>query len=198
MCTPPVEDLQSIANGVKDSGKPFLWVLRPISSTRTLADMLPEGFIKNTKDRGLIIPWAPQLQVLAHPAVGGFLTHCGWNSTLEAVSMGVPLVPFPIVSDQTTNCTFLCDVWKTGVPLRRNVQQKVDSSDVDRAVTAVLGEEGELLRKRAMDLRKSSRLAVRPNGSSSKHIEDFMSNLMKNKDGLNQLSSSVDNAQTPK
>ncbi|KAH7423225.1 hypothetical protein KP509_12G045000 [Ceratopteris richardii] len=184
MCTPSVEDLQSIANGVKDSGRPFLWVLRPLSFTRTLADMLPEGFIESTRDRGLIIPWAPQLEVLAHPAVGGFLTHCGWNSTLEALSMGVPLVPFPILSDQPTNCTFVCDVWKIGVPLRRNVQQKLESSDVDRAVRAVLGEEGELLRKRAMDLRESATMAVRPSGSSSNHIEDFISNLRKCRDGV--------------
>ncbi|KAH9303153.1 hypothetical protein KI387_014736, partial [Taxus chinensis] len=85
------QQLEEIALGLEGSGQPFLWVLRSDIAQGHNAT-LPEGFEKRTRDRAFIASWTPQLKVLAHASVGGFLTHSGWNSTLESISMGVPLL----------------------------------------------------------------------------------------------------------
>src|ERR1035438_5121281 len=79
--------MAELAYGLLNSNVPFLWVVRSSETNK-----LPEGFKDEAKERGLIITWSPQLDVLAHRAVGCFLTHCGWNSTVEAISLGVPVV----------------------------------------------------------------------------------------------------------
>eukprot|EP00250_Pteridium_aquilinum_P021465 c25133_g1_i1 orf=174-1835(-) len=172
---PSAEDLKGIANGVKASKQPFLWVIRPRSSVHNVANILPQGFMEDTKEYGLIVPWAPQMQVLSHPSVGAFLTHCGWNSTLESVTMGMPMIPFPFSSDQPTNCAYVCDVWKIGMALERDNDGMVRSAEVERVVRTVLQEqEGKEMRKRVADLREAGRWAVRPQGSSSIHMEKLI------------------------
>ncbi|KAH7436169.1 hypothetical protein KP509_05G006000 [Ceratopteris richardii] len=173
--TPPPGELESIANGIKDSQRPFLWVLRP-TSTSSLAEILPKSFLEDTAQQGLIISWAPQVQVLSHPAVGAFLTHCGWNSTLEGISSGIPLILYPMFSDQTTNCAYASDFWKIGVSLRTNVQWKVDRSDVTRVLKHAF-EEGESLRKRTAKLKEAARRALQAQGSSSIHMDNFIQGL---------------------
>ena len=96
--------MKEIANGLERSGKRFLWVVKnPPSNDKSnqiavtadvdLDALMPEGFLERTKDRGMVVKsWAPQVAVLNHPSVGGFVTHCGWNSVLEAVVAGVPMV----------------------------------------------------------------------------------------------------------
>ena len=109
----PKQQLEEIAAGLENSGHRFLWVVRtPAGSDdpkrywerRGEADLdalLPEGFLERTKDRGLVIKtWAPQVDVLNHPATGAFVTHCGWNSVLETVSAGVPALTWPMVFEQ--------------------------------------------------------------------------------------------------
>jgi pathogen-inducible salicylic acid glucosyltransferase len=71
--------------------------------------------VEETSEKGLVVRWCPQLEVLAHDAVGCFVTHCGWNSTLEAFSLGVPMVRVPYWSDQSTNAKYIMDVWKMGL-----------------------------------------------------------------------------------
>ncbi|KAI5077594.1 hypothetical protein GOP47_0007418 [Adiantum capillus-veneris] len=172
---PSMDNLASIANGIRDSKQPFLWVIRPRSSTGNVASILPEGFMDETKERGLIIPWAPQLQVLSHPSLGAFLTHCGWNSTLESVSMGVPMIACPLVSDQPTNSTYACEFWKVGMAVKRHDYGSITSLDVERVVRTVLEETGgEEMRKRAIELREAARRATRSQGSSCIHMEEFI------------------------
>lgn len=172
---PSAQDLESVANGIRASKQPFLWVIRPRTSVGDVADILPKGFLDDTKEHGLIIPWAPQAQVLSNPSVGAFLTHCGWNSTLESVSMGVPMIPCPLLSDQPTNSAYACEVWKIGMALKRHDDGTIRSSDVESVVRTVLqGSEGEERRKRAMELREAARRAVRAQGSSSIHMEEFI------------------------
>lgn len=84
-----ISQLEELALGLEASRQPFLWVVRPDIATDGKAATLPEGFRERIKGRGMVIKWAPQLKVLSHPSVGGFLSHCGWNSTLESISMGV-------------------------------------------------------------------------------------------------------------
>ncbi|KAK9678170.1 hypothetical protein RND81_11G193000 [Saponaria officinalis] len=98
------EQVKEIANGLEKSGHRFLWALRKPPSPRGLGvssdnkpflETLPEGFVDRTGGRGKIIGWASQVEVLAHPAVGGFISHCGWNSTLESLWFGVPIATWP-------------------------------------------------------------------------------------------------------
>ncbi|KAI5077592.1 hypothetical protein GOP47_0007416 [Adiantum capillus-veneris] len=169
---PSAEDLVSIANGIKESKQPFLWVIRPKSSLLDVAEILPKGFIDDTKQNGLIIPWAPQVQVLSHPSIGAFLTHCGWNSTLESVSMGVPMIPRPFKSDQPTNSTYVCDVWKIGMALKRHDDDTIRSLDVEKMVKIVIQEEdGKEMRRRAIELREAARRAA---GSSYIHMQQLI------------------------
>lgn len=176
---PSAEDLEGIAHGIQASKQPFLWVIKPTSLLQNVCDMLPKGYIENTKDYGLIIPWAPQIQVLAHPSVGAFLTHCGWNSTLESLSMGIPMITLPAFSDQPTNCTYVCDFWKVGMAIKRQGDGKVMSEDVTQVVRKVMHEEeGKEMRKRAGELRELARQAVLNRGSSNIDIENFIRSII--------------------
>ncbi|KAH7423296.1 hypothetical protein KP509_12G048200 [Ceratopteris richardii] len=183
---PSPEELQTLAEGIKRSQKPFVWVLRPSSATQTLAEILPNGFLEDTREQGLIIPWCSQVQVLSHPAVGAFLTHCGWNSTLESISTGVPLIAYPILSDQPLNAKFLCDFWNVGVLLRRNDSDTIESSAVEKKVRNVL-EDGEILRKRCRELRDVARRAVQAHGSAHFHMEEFIRCISKGDSKCNEV-----------
>jgi pathogen-inducible salicylic acid glucosyltransferase len=110
------EQTQEIALGLKVSGHSFIWVIRPSSSKEEInsEENLPESFLTETSWQGLVVPWCPQLQVLSHASVGALMTHCGWNSTLESLSFGVPLLAVPQWSDQTTNSLYIAEKWKTG------------------------------------------------------------------------------------
>ena len=111
------EELEEIAYGVRDSEANFLWVLRSDIVSSNDPDPLPRGFAEETKDRGLVVTWCCQIEVLAHKSVGGFLTHCGWNSTLESVWSEVPLLCFPLLTDQFTNRKLVVRDWRVGIDL---------------------------------------------------------------------------------
>lgn len=81
------EQMEEIALALKDSSLDFLWVVR-----ESQQEKLPNSFMDSTKQKGLVVSWCNQLEVLEHPAVGCFVTHCGWNSTLEGMSLGVPMI----------------------------------------------------------------------------------------------------------
>ncbi|KAK4833704.1 hypothetical protein QYF36_002791 [Acer negundo] len=104
-------------HGLVNSGKPFLWVVRPdlIVGESGIEPMELEIV---TKEKGFIVSWAPQEEVLAHPAVGGFLTHSGWNSTLESINAGVPMICWPQIADQQVNSRCVSEVWKIGFDMK--------------------------------------------------------------------------------
>jgi hypothetical protein len=174
------EQVREAAAGLERSGQRFLWVLRsspPAAATASvhpLAELLPPGFLDRTKDRGLVwTSWAPQREVLAHHAVAGFVTHCGWNSVLEALWSGVPMAPWPLYAEQHLNAFEL--VASMGVAVRMDVDRKrnnfVDAGEVARAVRCLVSggdEEGEgrRARERAYEMRDACRSAVAPGGSS--------------------------------
>ena len=110
------EQMEELAWGLIDSGRNFLWVVRDSEEAK-----LPNGFSKKT-EKNLVVSWCHQLEVLSHEAIGCFVTHCGWNSTLEALCLGVPMVAMPQWADQTTNAKLIVEVWKTGV--RAQVDEK--------------------------------------------------------------------------
>ncbi|PRQ22253.1 putative UDP-glucuronosyl/UDP-glucosyltransferase [Rosa chinensis] len=106
------EQMEELAWGLRSSKSNFLWVVR-----ESEAGKIPKGFVEETSENGLVVSWCPQLEVLAHEAVGCFITHCGWNSTLEALSLGVPLLAMPQWTDQGTNAKYIMDVWKLDLKL---------------------------------------------------------------------------------
>ncbi|KAH0749807.1 hypothetical protein KY290_029039 [Solanum tuberosum] len=106
-----------LALGLEESGCPFILVIKAGEGQAPIEDWISKNrFEKRTKERGLLIRgWAPQVLILSHPAIGGFLTHCGWNSTLEGIAASVPMITWPLFSEQFLNERFLVHVLKTGV-----------------------------------------------------------------------------------
>ncbi|KAK9037748.1 hypothetical protein V6N11_022650 [Hibiscus sabdariffa] len=115
--------LKEFAWGLANSQYPFLWIVRPDVVMGESA-ILPKEFMEEIKGRDFITSWCPQQQVLSHPTVGLFLTHCGWNSILEAVSEGVPLICWPFFADQQTNCRYACTTWGTAMEINPDVKRE--------------------------------------------------------------------------
>ncbi|CAA7040787.1 unnamed protein product [Microthlaspi erraticum] len=176
------EQIDEIAHGVLKSSLSFLWVIRPPShELKVETHVLPQE-IKEESDRGKgkIVEWCPQEQVLAHPSVACFVTHCGWNSTMEALSLGVPVVCCPQWGDQVTNAVYLIDVFKTGVRLGRGVAEErvVPREEVaEKLLEATVGEKAEELRENALKWKVEAEAAVAPGGSSEKNFREFVEKL---------------------
>ena len=96
--------------GLAGSGSSFLWIVRPDVVVGSDSAALPREFFEEVKERGMVTTWCPQERVLGHPSVGAFLTHCGWNSTLEGIGAGVPLVTCPLFAEQFINERLVVDV----------------------------------------------------------------------------------------
>ncbi|KAF5458178.1 hypothetical protein F2P56_022232 [Juglans regia] len=161
------QHLKEFAWGLANSKHPFLWIVRPDVVMGDSA-MLPEEFFEETKDRGLIASWCPQEQVLAHPAVGVFLTHCGWNSTLESVCCGVPLICWPFFADQQPNCRYVCTTWGIGM----EVNQDVKRDEIEALVKEMMGGvKGKEMRQKALEWKKKAEEATDVGGSSYNNFE---------------------------
>ncbi|XP_021834110.1 UDP-glycosyltransferase 74E2-like [Prunus avium] len=140
------EKVEELCLGLRRSKCYFLWVVRASESAK-----LPKGFAEETSEKGLVVSWCPQLEVLAHEAVGCFVTHCGWNSTLEALSLGVPMVAVPQWVDQSTNAKFIMDVWKIGLKAQADEKGIVRGEEIAHCVTEILeGERGKEIRKNVL------------------------------------------------
>lgn len=144
----PIGDgkVAELALGLEAVRMPFIWVLGP-----TWRGGLPEGYLERVASHGKIVAWAPQREVLEHQAVGCYLTHCGWNSTLEAIECRKPLVCYPVAGDQFVNCAYIVNVWKIGVRVAGPGQGAVEEG-LRRVMT--LGAEGGEMRRRAMELKE--------------------------------------------
>ncbi|XVE96629.1 hypothetical protein REPUB_Repub02eG0239200 [Reevesia pubescens] len=165
-----------IAHGLLLSGMSFIWVLRPdiVSSDET--DFLPVGFEENIKGKSMIVPWCCQIAVISNPAVGGFLTHCGWNSILESVWCTVPLICFPLLTDQFPNRKLVVDDWKIGLNLSDNKQIKRDQ--VAEKIHRVMGgKSADELRKNIKEVKKNLENAMSAVGSSEENINQFISDV---------------------
>lgn len=168
------DQMEAIARGLKRSNRHFLWVVR-----ETELKKLPSNFMEGTAEKGLVVTWSHQLEVLAHKAVGCFVTHCGWNSTTEALSLGVPMVAIPQWSDQPTNAKFVMDVWRVG--LRAKVDQRglITSEEIELCIWEVMeGERGLEIKRNSEKWKQLAKAAVDEGGSSDKNIEDFVADLV--------------------
>lgn len=172
--------LEKIACGLERSNQRFLWVVKSPQGLITepnLEVLLPEGFVERTKERGLVVKsWAPQNAILSHESVGGFVTHCGWNSVLEAVSYGVPMVAWPLYAEQHTNAVVLVEEMKLAIPINMGTSSKegegekeglVSSEEVEMTVRQLMElEEGKVLRKRSLEMRAMARAGWTSGGTS--------------------------------
>ncbi|CAN6338758.1 unnamed protein product [Urochloa humidicola] len=153
-----------LAWGLALSKRPFLWVVRPKVIRGFESGDLPYGVKEEVGDRSMIVSWAPQEEVLAHPAVGAFFTHSGWNSTMEAISEGVPMICQPMHGDQSGNARYVCDLWKVGVELEGN---KMERGRIKAAVEKIMeSREGREIRARMDGLKIAAEKAVNEGGSS--------------------------------
>ncbi|KAL2248864.1 UDP-glycosyltransferase 76F1-like [Sesamum indicum] len=167
------KEFLEIAWGLANSKCRFLWVIRPGSvNGLDWHEALPKGFLDMLDGRGHIVKWASQLEVLAHPAVGAFWTHNGWNSTLESISEGVPMICMPCFADQMVNARYVTYSWKVGVELRNGLERK----NIERAIRRLMvEEEGEEIRKRALDLKEKAKSTLTQSGASFKSLESLIS-----------------------
>lgn len=168
---------EELACGLIESNLDFLWVVR-----ESEMDKLPTGFIDSTNDKGLVVTWCNQLEILAHKTVGCFVTHCGWNSTLEALSLGVPMVCMPQWTDQIPNAKFVEDIWKVGIRAKEDEKGVVRKEEVSRCLKQVMeGNKSCEIKKNVKKWSQAAMKTVGEGGSSDKHINDFIEHLIKSR-----------------
>jgi len=182
------DQVKEIALAVENSGARFVWSLRkpppkgamiapsdyPLSD---LGSVLPEGFLDRTVEIGRVIGWAPQAQILAHPATGGFVSHCGWNSTLESIYFGVPLATWPIFAEQQTNAFELVCELKMAVEISLDYRVEflgepnylVTADKIERGIRSVLDKDGEV-RKKVKEMSEKSKKTLLEGGSSYTYL----------------------------
>lgn len=167
------EQIKQMAAGLETSGQRFLWVVRrPPGDEHQPADdldaLFPTGFLHRTKERGLVVmSWAPQREVLAHGAVGGFVTHCGWNSVLEAVMAGVPMLAWPLYAEQRMNKVFLVEEMQLAVAMEGYGKEMVDAQEVAAKVRWLIESDGgRELRQRTLAAMRLAKEALDDGGES--------------------------------
>ncbi|GLJ48490.1 hypothetical protein SUGI_1023450 [Cryptomeria japonica] len=171
--------VEEFAAGLEAALRPFLWVVRS-GLMEGGKPTIPPGFLEHVRERICIVSWAPQLQVLSHPCIACFVTHCGWNSVQESITMGVPMLCSPHFIDQFLNRTYIVDVWKIGLPLESNKDGIIEKGEIARAVDRLLvGEDGAEIRKHVTKLMRSSRDVVKEGGSSFNSYSKFLHQMKK-------------------
>ncbi|EAY72747.1 hypothetical protein OsI_00614 [Oryza sativa Indica Group] len=176
-----------LARGIEASGRPFVWAIKEAAAGAVREWLDGEGYEERVKDRGVLVRgWAPQVSILSHPATGGFLTHCGWNSTLEAIAHGVPALTWPTILDQFSSERLLVDVLGVGVrsgvtapPMYLPAEAEgvqVTAAGVEKAVAELMdgGADGAARRARARELAATARAAVEEGGSSHADLTDMI------------------------
>ncbi|XP_023771934.1 zeatin O-glucosyltransferase [Lactuca sativa] len=185
------EQVLEIATGLENSNRKFIWVLRDADIGDHHIEFndeikrrleLPEGYEDRVKDRGMVVrEWAPQLEILAHPSIGGFMSHCGWNSCMESISMGVPIAAWPLHSDQPNNAVLVSKILKVGFLVKEwssRREQVVPAVAVEKAVMRLMGStEGQEMRKRAVVVGRRVRKSVRDGGDARMELESFIAHI---------------------
>ncbi|KAK4360818.1 hypothetical protein RND71_019770 [Anisodus tanguticus] len=177
------EQLDEIIEGVHISSIPTFWVSRDgvgngnrgiavpfCDQLRVLCHGVGNG------NRGIAVPWCDQLRVLCHPSVGGFWSHCGWNSTKEGAFAGVPFLTFPIAADQVTNSKLIVEDWKIGWRLNNESENLIKRDEIALLVQRFMeldSNQGREMRRRAMEIRKICREAIE-GGAVEGNIDKFI------------------------
>lgn len=190
------EQVTEIACALELSGQRFLWSLRsPSQEKETMAlpkdyenynGVLPEGFLERTAEIGKVIGWAPQVTVLSHPSVGGFVSHCGWNSTLESIWFGVPMAAWPLYAEQQLNAFKLVKELGFAVEIKMDYKKNdvgptvlVKAEEIVRGIRCLMDEECEM-RKKVKEMKDICRKAIAEGGSSYNSAGQFIEDLIDN------------------
>ncbi|VVB01077.1 unnamed protein product [Arabis nemorensis] len=190
------EQTREIAVALDRSGHRFLWSLRRASPNimlerpgdfTNLEEVLPEGFLDRTSERGKIIGWAPQVAVLAKPAIGGFVTHCGWNSMLESLWFGVPMATWPLYAEQRVNAFEMVEELGLAVEIRKyfngdllaREMEVVAAEDIERAIRRLMEEESDV-RSRVKEMAEKCHVALTDGGSSKVALRKFIQDVAEN------------------
>ncbi|KAK9054035.1 hypothetical protein SSX86_025111 [Deinandra increscens subsp. villosa] len=166
------QQFEELALALEDTKMPFLWVVRPGTSGHNIDYVYPNGYMDRIGTRGKMVSWAPQQEVLNHPAIACFMSHCGWNSTMEGVSNGVPFLCWPYFADQFFNKTYICDIWKTGVGLNKDVAGIVTRGEIKSKVEQLLN--NNILKENALNLKENVMDCVEVGNSSDKNLNKFI------------------------
>ncbi|KAL0379418.1 UNVERIFIED_CONTAM: Hydroquinone glucosyltransferase [Sesamum angustifolium] len=181
------DQMVELALGLEMSEQRFLWVARcpndtisnatyfNIQNSKDPLAYLPEGFLERTKGRGLVVPtWAPQAHILCHASTGAFLTHCGWNSILESVVNGVPMIAWPLYAEQRMNAVMLHEDVRVALRPKAGDNGFVGQDEIAKVVKGLLeGEEGKEIRSRMRDLKDAAAKVLSENGSSKKLLAEL-------------------------
>ncbi|XP_059642285.1 anthocyanidin 3-O-glucosyltransferase 5-like [Cornus florida] len=173
------EQMTELAWGLELSRQRFVWVVRPPiegsadasrnGSEDGTPDYLPDGFLTRAHNVGVVVPhWAPQVEILSHPSIGGFLSHCGWNSNLESIVHGVPMIAWPLYAEQRLNATMLTEEMRVAVrPRVSPAKEVVRREEIERMVRSVMeSKEGKVMREKMKELKYSAEKALKKDGSS--------------------------------
>ncbi|KAM3281140.1 hypothetical protein P3S67_028160 [Capsicum chacoense] len=172
--------------GLEQSKQRFLWVLRDADRGDVFTGEdrkieLPEGFEERVEEIGLVVrEWAPQPEILAHSSTGGFMSHCGWNSCIESITMGVPIAAWPMHGDQPSNSFLVTEVLRIGLIVREweKREELVSASSIENVVRKLMAsEEGDAIRKRAEELGEVVRCSTENGGSSQIELDSFIAHI---------------------
>ncbi|KDP31324.1 hypothetical protein JCGZ_11700 [Jatropha curcas] len=167
------QQFNELAFGLEITGQPFLWVVR---SDFTEAEF-PDGFLERTANSGKIVKWAPQEKVLAHTSISCFVSHCGWNSTMEGLSMGVPFLCWPYCADQFHNKDTICKNWKVGVGLVPDENGIVTRDEIKGKIEQLVSDKD--IKVNSLKLKKMARKSISEGGSSFKNFLSFVEQIKK-------------------
>uniref|UniRef100_A0A2N9G3S9 Glycosyltransferase n=1 Tax=Fagus sylvatica TaxID=28930 RepID=A0A2N9G3S9_FAGSY len=169
-----VDELMEFWYGLVNSKQCFLWAIRPDLVAQKVGEgQIPKELVEGTKDRGYMVGWVPQEEVLAHQAVGGFLTHSGWNSTLESIVAGVPMICWPYFADQQVNSRFVSEVWKLGLDMK----DVCDRIVIEKMVSDLMVERKEEFMKSAAEKARLARESVSEGGSSYCNLDQLIKDI---------------------
>ncbi|KAF8389882.1 hypothetical protein HHK36_024400 [Tetracentron sinense] len=171
--------MDELAAGLERSGVRFVWAVKEATSGHAGREYgrVPDGFEERVGGRGLVIRgWAPQVAILSHRAVGGFLTHCGWNSVLEGLIAGVPLLAWPLGADQFSNATLLVDQLRVAIRVCEGAETIPNSAELARAITELVGEKRSE-KVRVMEVRRAALVAIKEGGSSFNDLDGLVKHL---------------------
>ncbi|XP_028787979.1 gallate 1-beta-glucosyltransferase-like [Neltuma alba] len=177
------EQVDEIAYGLLDAGASFIWVMKPPHKDSGFEPhVLPDGFLEEVGNRGKVVQWSLREQILGHPSVACFVTHCRWNSTMEAITSGVPLVAFPQWGDQATNAKYIVNVFKVGVRMRRGeaANELIPREEVKKCLLeATVDHNAKKMKENVLRLKAAAEATVAEGGSSDRNIQEFVDEVRK-------------------
>nr|CAB3459336.1 unnamed protein product [Digitaria exilis] len=164
--------IDEIVGGLRQCGRPYLLVLRRDG----LEDDQSHSLLENTQSQGMVVDWCDQLEVLSHSVVGCFVSHCGWNSTIESVVSGVPIIGVPLMFDQPTNIYLAEKEWEVGIKVERNSDGVLMGEELARCIELVMGEgaEAKVIKERANVLKEIAQATSDTGGSAERSLRDFL------------------------